>query len=216
VTSRGAFPQPRAIVVALGVLATSGLTSFAGNILIMRRFADRPRPDDLILLLVPASRFAQYVTEAAIIGSLVLLAAYVFTRARETFAEVVAIFGVMYLIRSAVMVLTPVASAYAGQGPFGAIPLDQVGMFPSGHAAAAFFAFVLIDGERAPRMRQGALVLMLVQWAALFASHAHYSIDVIGGILLGYFVWREWFQGSVFRPVQRLMGAEVPLMRRQP
>ncbi len=202
------FPPPRALVVALALLATSGITSFAGNVLIIERFPDRPRPDDLILQMVPASRFAQYVTEVAVIGSLVLLAVYAFTRAREDLADIVAIFGVMYLIRSVLMVLTPLASAYAGSGSFGAIPLDQVGMFPSGHAAAAFFVFVLIDGKRAPGMRRAALVLMLVQWTALLASHAHYSIDLVGGVLLGYFVWREWYRGGLFGPVRRLMHGE--------
>lgn len=195
-------------MVALALLAASGITSFAGNVLIIERFPDRPRPDDLILQLIPASRLAQYVTEVVVIGSLVLLAVYAFTRARDDLADMIAIFGVMYLIRSVLMVLTPLANAYTGAGSFGAIPLDQVGMFPSGHAAAAFFVFVLIDGERAPGMRRVALVLMLVQWAAILASHAHYSIDVVGGILLGYFVWREWYRGGFFGPVRRLMGGE--------
>jgi hypothetical protein len=200
-----AFPSVRALVVALALLAASGITSAAGNVLIAVGFPDRPSPEDLLLRLLPAWTWAQYVTEVAIISSLALIAIYVLRNARDEFADVVAIFGVMYLIRSVLMVLTPLAEAN-GDGQFGFIPLDQLGMFPSGHVAASLLVFLMIDARRAPGMKRLALVLMLTQWVALLLSHAHYSIDIAGGALLGYFVYREWKNGRLFGPVKRLMG----------
>jgi membrane-associated phospholipid phosphatase len=198
-------PPARALVVSLALLAASGVTSAAGNVLIAVGFPDRPAPEDLLLRLLPAWTWAQYVTEVAIIGSLALIAVYVLRHARDEFADVVAIFGVMYLIRSVLMVLTPLANAN-GDGQFGFIPLDQLGMFPSGHVAASLLVLMMIDARRAPGMKRLALTLVSVQWVALLLSHAHYSIDIAGGALLGYFVYREWEDGRLFGPVKRLMG----------
>lgn len=192
--------------MAIGVLALSGITSLAGNMLIARHFPDRPRPHDLLLEFLPTSTVAQYVTEFAIIASFVVLLFYGVRYARTEVPGMVAIFGIMYLIRSVLMVLTPFASAYTGPGNFGLIPLDQLGMFPSGHVAASLLCMMLIDSRKAPALKRLALALMIAQWLALLLSHAHYSIDIAGGILLGLFVEREWRYGSLFSPVKKLMG----------
>lgn len=197
---------PRAFLVASLLLLVSGITSAAGNALIVARFPDRPTPQDLLLQVLPSVKYAQYATEIAIIGSFVVLFAYAARHARHEFADMVAVFGIMYLVRSILMVLTPLANSYDGPGHFGFIPLDQLGMFPSGHVAAALLCFLVIDAPRAPAMKRLALGLMVTQWIALLLSHGHYSIDIAGGILLGYFVHREWRDGSLFGPVKRLMG----------
>ena len=199
-------PAARALIAAIAVLAMSGITSFAGNVLISLHFPDRPRPQDLLLELFPTSAVAQYVTEVAIISSFVVLLSYGVRYARTQIPDIIAIFGIMYLIRSVLMVLTPFASAYTGTGHFGLIPLDQLGMFPSGHVAASLLCMLLIDSRKAPVLKRLALVLMLIQWVAILLSHAHYSIDIAGGILLGLFVDREWRYGTLFTPVKRLMG----------
>ncbi|MFU8890899.1 MAG: phosphatase PAP2-related protein [Anaerosomatales bacterium] len=200
------MPPARALVAAMSVLALSGITSFAGNAFIASRFPDRPRPHDLLLDVLPASTIAQYVTEVTIISSFVVLLAYGIRYARTEIPGMVAVFGIMYLIRSVLMVLTPFASAYTGSEHFGMIPLDQLGMFPSGHVAASLLCMMLIDSRKAPALKRLALALMLAQWIALVLSHAHYSIDIAGGILLGLFVHREWQYGSLFGPVKMLMG----------
>jgi hypothetical protein len=205
-TNPRSWPTRRALLVASMVLFVSGITSAAGNVIIAVGFPDRPAPADLLLRALPSITFAEYVTEVAIIGSLLLVLAYAIVHARDEFAKIVAVFGIMYLIRSFLMVLTPLASAYQRPGNFGMVPLDQLGMFPSGHVAAALLCFLLIDAGRAPGMKRLALALMLTQWTALLLSHGHYSIDIAGGILLGYFVWREWEDGTLLDPVKRLMG----------
>jgi membrane-associated phospholipid phosphatase len=192
--------------VAFGLLAASGITSAAGNALIYVGFPDRPAPEDLILRAVGPYVWAQYITEVAIISSLAVLALYIFNHARAELAEMTTIFAVMYLIRSVIMVLTPLANSYQGPGSFGFIPLDQLGMLPSGHVAAALFCIYLIDARRAPHMKHLAIALFLIQIAALLLSHGHYSIDIVGGALLGYFVFHEWREGSLFTPLKKLLG----------
>lgn len=202
----GRWPPARSWVVALAILIISGITSAAGNALIAVGFPDRPVPEDLVLRAVGPYLWPQYVTEIAIIGSLVLLALYLFHCARDTFPEVIALFGVMYIIRSAIMVLTPLANSFRGPGSFGLFPLDQLGMFPSGHIAAALFCVFLIDKGKATAMRHAAVVLLIIQVVALLLSHGHYSIDIIGGALLGYFVFHEWQEGRLFGSVKSALN----------
>ena len=42
--------------------------------------------------------------------------------------------------------------------------------------------------------------------AGLILAHGHYSIDVIGGLLLSYFVATVWQRGDLFRPITRFTG----------
>lgn len=197
---------PRALLVAAALLALSGLTSLVGNMIIARGFTDRPRPEDLLLRLVPAFKVAEYVTEVAIISSFLVLLVYVLRHAREDFTGMIALFGIFYLMRSVLMVLTPLANSWTGQGHFGFIPLDQLGMFPSGHVGASLLCVMLIDPERAPVLKRVALALLLTQIAGLILARGHYSIDIAGGLLLAYFVHREWTCGTLFAPIRRLMG----------
>ena len=203
---RRAENTPRALLVAALLLLLSGITSAAGNALIVAWFPDRPSPEDLLLQVLPSIKFAQYVTEVAIISSFLVLLVYAVRQARSELADMFAAFGIFYLIRSVLMVLTPLANSWNGSGHFGFIPLDQLGMFPSGHVGAALLCFFMVDAERAPMLKRVALGLLAAQLIALLFSHAHYSIDIAGGILLGYFVHREWRDGALFGPVKRLMG----------
>ena len=40
---------------------------------------------------------------------------------------------------------------------------------------------------------------------ALLVSHSHYSIDIVGGLLLGYFVYYEYYRGRVFARLRPLL-----------
>lgn len=200
-----AWPSGRALLVASSLLAASGVTSYAGNVLIDTRFADRPYPRDLLFELLPTFYPAHYLTEALIIASLGTLMVYVVRHARHELADGLAVFGMMYLLRSMLMVLTPLANSFDGPGHYGLFPVDQLGMFPSGHAGASLLCVMLIDAGRAPGLKRTALSLMAIQWTALLLSHGHYSIDLAGGALLGYFVAREWGDGRLFSSLKVLM-----------
>ena len=109
----------------------------------------------------------------------------------------------MYLLRAGIMVLTPLAPAQ-GEGPFLFSP-QQYGMFPSGHVAALTLLAMLTPADR-PRLRTLQRVLVAVMAAALVLAHGHYSIDVVGGLLLAYFVVHTWRCGRLFEPLSRVTG----------
>ena len=102
------------------------------------------------------------------------------------------------------MVLTPLASSQ-GEGPF-VFAQQQYGMFPSGHTAAATLLVMLTPAERALRQRRFQQVLLALMCAGLILARGHYSIDVVGGLLLSYFVVQTWRTGRLFAAIKRFTG----------
>ena len=90
------------------------------------------------------------------------------------------------------------------EGPFIFSP-QNLGMFPSGHVAAVTVLALLTPADRpGPRRLQWAAVV--VMGAALLLARGHYSIDVVGGMLLAFFVVRSWQDGRVLAPLARAVG----------
>lgn len=179
--------------VALGVLA-AGATLLA-NLLIVRGFPDAVRPDDLLFELLPYVRPARWLTVVALALGFVVFLTDLLRRdgaASRRLQEAATAFALMYLVRAGLTVLTPLAPAQ-GEEPFIFSP-QQYGMFPSGHVGAIVLLLVLTpaDRRRARRAQWLALALMV---AGLLLARGHYSIDIVGGLLLGYVVvhaLRSW------------------------
>ncbi len=64
----------------------------------------------------------------------------------------------------------------------------QHGMFPSGHTYLTAVIFFLIDRTRTPRLKTATGVLCIAEMILLLLSHAHYSIDLVGGLMVAYLV----------------------------
>lgn len=197
----------RALLVSLFLLLASGLASLAGNLFILAEFPDRPRPRDALFEFLPYVSELRYVTAVALAAAFALFLYYALRHAPGEIPRFVAVFAIMYLLRAAIMILTPLASAQ-GDEPF-VFAFQQYGMFPSGHTGAALLLARLTDADRAPRLRHVQTALAAAVALALVLAHGHYSIDVVGGLLLAYFVDQEWRHGRLLDPVKRLMGPPV-------
>jgi len=196
-------PSIRAVLVSLALLLASGIASLAGNRFILAQFPDRPRPRDALFELLPYVSEARYLTAVALAAAFALFVVFAVRRVPSEIPRFIAIFAIMYLLRAAIMVLTPLASAH-GEGPF-LFALTQYGMFPSGHTAAAVLLALFTDAAIAPRLHTVQVALAATLAASFVLAHGHYSIDVVGGFLLAYFVEREWANGSLFNPVKWAM-----------
>lgn len=199
------------LAVAGAVFLTGSTISGWASDLIAADFPERPQPADLLLRNLPyLPSVGRLVDLFAVIATLLVLAHY----ARKRFDEIpeaVALFGFAVLLRSIAVPLTPLASPHAGMvstgvfaGSQGLFP-GQNGMFPSGHSANVLMCYLLIDGEQDPWLRGTALVLCVAEWVALLLSRMHYSIDIVGGLLIAYFVFTEWKRGRLFDPIKRLV-----------
>ncbi|MGB4593556.1 MAG: phosphatase PAP2-related protein [Coriobacteriia bacterium] len=195
----------KAWLVAVALLMAVGITSLLGNRLILDRFPDRPRPRDLLFELLPFVHWARYLTLIALVLGFSLFFYYALRYERSRIPAFTAVFCLMYLFRAAIMILTPLASAQ-GESSF-VFSVQQYGMFPSGHMAASLILFLLTSGTLAPGLRKLQALLAVVECAGLVLAHGHYSIDIVGGLLLAYFVVQVWTSGRLFDPLKALTGA---------
>lgn len=194
------------VAVGLGVLA-AGATVLA-NQLISRRFPDAPRPEDLLFQLLPYVEAARWLTVLAlVVGFGLFLVDIVRSQGwagllGRRVADAGVVFALMYLLRAGLIVLTPLAPSQPGRVFVFEPP--QLGMFPSGHVAALTLLVLLSASERpwVRRVQVGMLVLMV---AGLLLARGHYSVDVAGGLLLGYAVLHLW-RGTGSSLLARLAG----------
>jgi membrane-associated phospholipid phosphatase len=198
----GAGPLVRATaLLALGGACTEGASWF-----LQWRYPDRPVAPDLLLDALPYIEPARLLTSAAIFAAVVLFAIHAWRHEPQRIPDFVAMLAVMYLMRSVLLVLTPLANARDGLPA--QFPLFQYGMFPSGHTAVVVLCAMWVDRRTAPGVKRVAVSLALVVCLGLLLAHSHYAIDIAGGALLAYFVDREWRQGWLLEPVKRLVMAE--------
>lgn len=195
----------KAWLVSLTLLAAVGVATLYGNRLILERFADRPYPRDLLFELLPYVGWTRYLTVVALVIGFSLFLYYALRYEPGRIPAFTAIFALMYLFRAAMIVLTPLGSAQ-GEGAF-VFSVQQYGMFPSGHMAASLILVLLTSAARSPVLHRVQTLLAVLQLAGLVLARGHYSIDVVGGLLLAYFVVHVWTDGRLFDPLKRATGA---------
>lgn len=192
------------VAVGLGVLAAAA--TLLANLLLVRAFSDAPRPDDLLFELLPSIWPARWLTVVALVGGfgvfLLDLVRHDGIRSRRLPAAG-AVFALMYLTRAVLSVLTPLAPAH-GEGAFVMEP-QQYGMFPSGHVAALTLLLLLSPPER-PWVRRVQAVMLVLMILGLLLARGHYSIDIVGGMLLSYVTLSAWRSWTVLRPLSRRTG----------
>lgn len=191
----------RAFGAAALVMLTGGVLSALGSLLIQSRYPDRPRIPDLLFDLVPYAAWTQFVVEAIYITALVLLVVYVVSKRRlRDVPEIAALYGLIDIFRAFIIVLTPLGAPYEEAthfNPSGGL-FRLWGVFPSGHMATMLLFYLVVDHEEAPGIKRTLLVLLVAETIVLLTSHSHYSIDIVGGLLLGYFICFEYYRGRLF------------------
>ena len=188
----------RALAVGASVILLSAVVEYPLSDLIQSRYPDRPKPDDLLFNLLPHWPSWQFVVEAIYIAGAVLMGIYVFRHAIKRIPEILALFGIMELGRALTMVLTPLAAPYDEATHVGVEGVRNWGEFPSGHAATFLLYYLIVDEEVSPGIKKALRIMLFAEIVALLISHSHYSIDIVGGLLLGYIVYHEYYEGRAF------------------
>ena len=194
-----------AVAGAIGLLAS--VLEFITSDAIQSLYPDRPKPPDLLFDLLPHLPWMQFVVEAIYIGGAVLLGVYALRRHNwRKIPEIIALFGLMEVFRAIIMVLTPLAAPYDAATHFSLYEgVRNWGEFPSGHAATMLLFYLIIDKDEAPGIKTALLWMNVAETFALLLSHSHYSIDIVGGYLLGYFVYYEYYRGRMFAWLRPLL-----------
>ncbi len=200
-------------------------------------YPDPPRPPDLLLDRI--TEMPAFVTVGEVLSIVMLVLVLYILRQRhfQGGAELLFLVGVMFWIRGYVILLTPLAqiqppSLNYSEDHFVAQTFYH-GMFYSGHTASVFIQALYFKGHR---LRPVLLLMASMMAFALIASHSHYTIDIVGGLLMAYFVthfewmrlvperlryvrWMPWANTSDFAvmtdevPTQVLTTREVPAVK---
>lgn len=198
------YRRLRAWGTATVTLALAFLASRLASSFIATAFKDRPTPRDLLFEVLPYASWPQYVTDLAVLASATIIVVYLLRRRSDELPAAATLFGVVELVRAFIITLTPLAGPLGNGARYGLVRMTQNGEFPSGHAATVMLFCLLVDGEDAPVTRALMIGLVAVECGALLVSHGHYSIDIVGGLLLSAAMYRMWTQGHALTWIRRL------------
>lgn len=179
----------RKTILSIALLLVASLLCFAVSDLIQRLYPDRPIVPDILFTLLPDIPVLAYFTDPIMLVDIILILWYAFSRDRIHLPFYFFSVGITYVGRGLLMVLTPLGRPTGNLDSYGVgvlVNLKQHGMFPSGHVALATAIYFLIDGRKHPEFKWAAGLLGLAEMIALILSRGHYSIDVVGGVMLGY------------------------------
>lgn len=164
--------------------------------LIQVNFPDRQPIQDTLFSVLPYWPWTQNWSDIANIFSAILLGMYVFPKRVQKLPFIFTVIGLGYLLRGVFIYLNPFGGPLGNIAEYGLTNIHQYGQFPSGHTMITVLIYLMIDRLEEPRLKWLALISILVEVAALLLSHGHYSIDIVGGFLVGYFAYH------VLRPVE--------------
>jgi membrane-associated phospholipid phosphatase len=199
----------RRLAVSVLVLAFSGVLAGVSSWLIQALYPDRPRPPDLLFDLFPYWPWMQWGVEALYVTGIILLAVYAFRGRVDQIPEIITLFGLMEIFRAVIIILTPLATPMDEAARLGLPLVRNWGEFPSGHAATVLLFYLIVDRDDAPRLKTTMGVIVVAECITLIISHSHYTIDVIGGLLLAYFIYWEWTRGHIFDWLKRYVTAQA-------
>jgi len=173
------------------------------NIQFLRtNYPNPPQPPDLILDIIPETKAFIGLAEILASAETIVIVFILWQRRFKDAPKLVFLVGMMFWIRGYVILLTPLAQI---QPPSLNYPESHFiaqtfyhGMFYSGHTASAFIQAFYMKGSR---LRPVVFILATTQAFSLLASHSHYSIDVVGGLFVAYFITHFDFMRLVPKPL---------------
>jgi membrane-associated phospholipid phosphatase len=185
----GRLSIPVSLILGLLVLVASSLFNFVTSELIQFLYPDRPVVPDLLFDIFPYVPWLQYVFDSFVAASIIMMVYYAFGVDPKRSGYYFFTVGIGYLARAILMALTPLGQPVGNNETMGIgllLNIYQHGMFPSGHTYLTAVIFFLVDRERAPGLKIATGILCALEMICLLLSHAHYSIDLVGGLMVAY------------------------------
>ena len=172
------------ISLALSLIATR--ITYGASKYIHRVFNIPPVVKDLVWEKIPYIPVL-WLAEVFMLVSLAYMIFWAFFIKKNKYylPYAVTLFAIFHFFRAILIVLTPLGFPYTYDGILhaGAESVFMFGAFPSGHLAIPALTFLITK-------RKTALILTLLVGALLLLSRGHYSIDLVGTVLLAYPIYR--------------------------
>lgn len=165
-----------------------GLTLYLDGV-IRSHFPTRLILQDYLFDITPHVPSLSYLADGIIAFSFALVLLILSAGKLQRISQFAFAFGCMLFFRSILNFLTPIGDPGGDTEIYGFLERKPlVGMFPSGHIAALNLEYWLVKswgvGKKWEWLLLGFIVLEAI---ALILTRGHYSIDIAGGIALGYF-----------------------------
>ncbi|MFA5796883.1 MAG: phosphatase PAP2 family protein [Candidatus Woesearchaeota archaeon] len=150
-----------------------------------------PTVPDIVHKYIAFNPWYSHIAEIflAITSMLFIISAY-HQRTDKPIPFALSVLAAFAILRALILPLTPLTNPFPYPEEFS--PFSQFnagGAFPSGHAGFAILFFLLIPWKE-KKLKYTALFTALLTGFFMIISRGHYTIDVVGGILLGYATYR--------------------------
>ena len=160
--------------------------NFISSNFIMRNYPERPLVPDLLFDITPYYSWTQHVSDPLVIISIVFFTAFLYKKLNFAYLkEIVLSYALIHYMRALIIPLTPLGRYHTNNEPYGIFQVVQTGMFTSGHTAAAFLLYLLVP-QKQTLLKKIMLTFFILQVVVLILSRGHYSIDIIGGMMVAY------------------------------
>ncbi|MBI5466622.1 MAG: phosphatase PAP2 family protein [Candidatus Kerfeldbacteria bacterium] len=180
-------PSSRRWLVAVGIAAIGVTWQFLSLALIERSVSVFPTVTDVLMDRLPRIDFG-FFGESWFFGLVIVFALWHFRRQWQRTPEILMALGLMYFLRGWFLYLFPIGAPYGAVSPDERLSIwghESHAFFPGGHIAI-LTALALFAPVR---------WLRWVLWSGLvifgigtLLAKTHYTMDSVGGILLGYAV----------------------------
>lgn len=171
------------------------ITAILGNYIIYRYFPNRVISNDLVFSLFPYTLSTEYVADALFFLGVFLYIVFYAFRNIKNLNHIVNVILIMYIARAIIMIFTPLMRPTGVDMPshgFFREYMTQLGMFPSGHVALIATMYFDISGKKYEILKKIMYFILIFSSIFMIISRGHYTIDVIGGVMLGYIVVNEY------------------------
>lgn len=170
------------------------LITLLANYIIVTHFPNKVISPDILFNVFPYHVNLEYISDLLFFLLVFLFISSYFLKEKKRSNDIIDTISIFYIFRALLMVLTPLMRPTGvdlpSHGIFREI-MTQFGMFPSGHVGLTALLYFLIDGSEYRKFKQLYLYLLVIYSVLMIISLGHYSIDVVGGIMLGYIVVNE-------------------------
>jgi len=179
--------------ILLTVLAT--LITYLASYYIHYTFNIPPVVKDLLWEKLPYYNVL-WLSELCLVFSGIFMIYWAIKNDKFTIPYAIAIIAIFHILRAGLIVLTPLGFPYEYQGFIhaGAESVFMYGAFPSGHISVPYLIFMITKSKL-------ALLLTFLVGLFLLISRGHYSIDLVGTLLLAYpiFKFSEKYMRKYFK-----------------
>jgi hypothetical protein len=145
-----------------------------------------PMLSDLILDHLPIIDLAIIYDIVGLLAVVIFVIYIIHKKEYSNIPYFLLICGIFLVIRGVFIVLTPFGNPPLFEGSktiFNGFSKYELGVYPSGHAGNTFMFLLLTQNKTYRRLLLTCLIIIII---TLFISHAHYSIDILSGILFAY------------------------------